>query len=473
MYRPSRSPCRGFSLIEMLIAVTLSGVVLSVVLLSFVETARHARSDEAGLDMQQAARSAVDEVSRVLQQTGYGIDRPDKINYAKWQKSIVYAGAHAVAFNSDEDPALGPIDGTQSVSFPTGETYTGEGAPATTDGAETYVYSLDATGDGTITVADRNSAQAGSYNPAARTQNPLDFALFRRVNGYDGSSYQQFVTPIVAHLFTNALDGLTFADGSTPEPLFTYLVTEDLDGDNFLDPGECVNDFDNCPPDTTRGPLLYLWGDTNFDGQLSDLERNNLRTQPVGSTQWTKNRLVSAGSYKSSTLSAALDPSAADSYTIQVADGTKFVQGALIEIGSGTNAEKFVVEDVSTTSVPHTLILSSDPVNAQVMGAPVQVLPDTLLRAIRAVQLNFTAIAPRKDNEAGAAPRGQSGRRTDHLMEYRTFVLRRTVELFNQRVIGSVASNRATESLAPGWTWWARRSARIDAPHPPTAENTT
>jgi len=435
-------PSAGFSLIELLVSMAVLLVTLSIVFYFFIDTGRRFKSETAGLDMQLAARIAIDELSRELPQTGYGIDRSSPYNEAAWQKGVIYAGAHAIACNMDIDPAVGPIDGSQSMTFPTGETYTGEGPTATVAGAETYVYSLDADGDGTIDLADRSAFETGSFNPAATTDNPLDFALFRRVYGYDGSAYVKQVDPIVAHLFTNAVSGVAYADSTIPEPLFNYSLTEDLNGNNILDTGECVNDsVDACPPVTTRTPLLYIWGDTNFDGLLSDAEKNQLRGMPVGAVGWSKNRLVESGAYKQTTLASAVNPADADAYILDVAAAGKFIPGVLIQVGAGAGAERFVVESINTSSTPNTVTVTTDPTLAQANGAAVQVVADTLLRAIRAVQINFTAISPRKDSAGGAAPVGQAGRRTAHGMDYRSMTLRKTVELPNQTMAGLVAAD--------------------------------
>ena len=421
----------GFSMVEVLVSVTLVVLILAIAAAFYINAKKFSKSQTAGLNMQQAARVAVDEIARTLQQAGYGIDRSDPYNSSTWQDSLMYAGAHAVALNVDIDASLGATG--QTLNFPTGESYVGTGSGSSV-GAESYVYTLDANNDGSLTLVDREAAETGSTNPASRTENPLDFSLYRRVYGHDGSSEITQVAPIVPYLFTNAVATVKYADLTIPEPLFTYVLTEDLDGDNILSAGECVNDtIDSCDPNSARPPDLYIWGDSNFDGVLSDAEKDLLRQAPVGSVSWTKNPLVESGAYKQTSLSLDADP---DDYQLRVVDGTKIAPGAHIQVGT----ETFEVLNVSTTSAPHSVLLTSNVQITHFAGATVQVLPRTLRQAIRAIQINFTAISPRKDLVAGVGPAGQAGRATEHGMEYRTMILRKMVELVNHQTTALISS---------------------------------
>lgn len=431
-----RPVASGFSVLEALLALTLMAVVLSSVFRFVLDTSRSFNSQNSTRETQQAARAVVDELSRLTEQAGYGIERPQAYNASAWQRALVHAGAHVLAFNADLDPSRGPLDGSQTATFPGGEVYLGQGPADTTDGAETYVFSIDADGDGTITLADRSAAESGSYNPAAITEDPLDFALVERVLGYDGSGYSTVIAPLAGHLFTNADATVQYADGARPAPLFTYRLTEDLNRDGRLDPFECVNDVvDSCPPGSSRLPLDYLWGDTNFDGALSDAEKTQLIGLPVGAAGWSKNPCTVSGAYKSTTLSAAVDPTSDDAYVLRVGDATRIAPGAHLRVGSGAGAETFVVEEVSTATSPDTVVLETDPQLAHPAGSTVAVLPGTLLQAVTAVQITFTAISPRKDLEGGAATLAQSGRRTSHGMDYRTFLLQKTVGLPNLKTV--------------------------------------
>lgn len=437
----------GFTLVETLVAITVFVVIVGMVLVFLGNAHRTLETESGSLQTQQAARVATDELSRNIQQIGYGILRPDPSNAGEWQRDVIYAGAHALAFNADIDSAVGGISPSTTLTFPDGSTYTGEGASAWTGGAETYVYTIDANGDGTITTADRTAAATGSSNPAAETDNPLDYALFRRVYGYNGSNYGGTLVPVTAGLFTNATTSDLYGDGTSPNPLFSYWLTEDLDGDNILDDSECV--VLPCPPSSTRTPQLYLWGDTDFDGQLSESEKSALRTLPVGSPAWSKNRLATSGAYYSTTLSNAFDP-AAGSSTLKVASAANFGVGEFVQVGSGSNAETFVVASTDSSASPQQVSLGKIPSKTHAAGETVVILPRTLLRAIRTVQVSFDAITPKKDydNALGAAAVGRAGRAGTRGLEYRVRPFERKLELINLQT-GAIKSTSATSPTCP------------------------
>lgn len=247
---PAAARCRGFTYVEAMVAMLLLVVSMSVGFAFLSSFGATMNTESNMLSTQQAARSALDELSRNVRQTGYGIDRGDPFNSAAWQRGLVHGGSHVLAFNADIDGTLGPIPSSVTLSFPSGPSYAGEGSGATQLGAETYIYTVDGNGNGTIETADRAQAAAGNFNPAAETPNPMDFALLRRVYGYDGSGNGGALQPLTPYLFTNATTDATYPNGSSPEPLFTYELTEDLNGDRMLADGECVNDVvDTCPPD--------------------------------------------------------------------------------------------------------------------------------------------------------------------------------------------------------------------------------
>ena len=432
-------PAAGFSFVEVLVTMVILLGTMAMAFAFFVDFGRVISTESSTLATQQAARVVLDELGRNVRQAGFGVRREDPYNTASWQRALVFAGPHEIAFNADIDGAIGGIPSSETIAFPTGAAYSGEAVAASTDGAETYVYTVDADGDHVMEVADRIQPPSGSYNPASGTDNPLDFALFRRVYGYNGTDYGGATEPIMPYLFTNATSDISFpADGTTPAPLFAYWLTEDIDGDGRLSADECVNDVvDDCPPTSglaPRGnppwkPLLYLWGDSDFDGVLSESEKA-APLQEVGSAAWTPNPLVS-GSYRSTTLASAVDPSSETAYELEVDDATQIFPGSQVQLGTGGSAEFFSVDQVVTTSSPHKVRLSGDPQNAHVVGVTVQMLPATLLRAIRTVELTFTSITDKKDSAGGSAAVGRSGRKGTGGLDYRVTVFRRRVEVIN------------------------------------------
>ncbi len=442
---------RGFSYIEALIALGVLIAAMAIVMQFFVDFGSAMNTESTTLSTQQASRFAVDELARQIRQTGYGIRRPDPYNPAIWQRGVVYGGSHVLAINADIDQSIGTLGSTETITLPGGSTYTGEGFVAALSGAETWIYTLDGDGSGSIEPADRTDAATGSYNPAADTENPLDFALFRKVYGFNGTDYGGETLPLTASLLTNATSDFAYPDGSTPEPLFTYWLSEDLNQDGVLSPQECVNNVvDTCPPSTVRSPMNYLWGDTDFDEVLSETEKTALRSLEVGSPTWSANRLASAGVFNSTTLRTAMDPDADDSNQIQVNDGTKLGPGYLVLIGSGASAERFYVESVDTSIVPHRVVLSTLPRSPHAVSETIEVLQDTLLRAVRSVGIQYTAVTDKKDSVNGERAAGRMGRRGDEGLDYRVTPLRRRVEIINTTTNAmSGGEDISTEDICP------------------------
>ena len=437
----------GFSFVEMIVAMGIVLIAMAVAFNFVVKFSSAVSTERTTLATQQSGRVVLDELTRHIQQIGYNIRRPAAFNPGVWQRAVVYAGSHHLVFNADINPGVGWLPDTQTAPLPGGATYTGEGIGATTAGAETYVYTLDADANGAIEVADRTDAETGNYNPAAGTENPLDFSLFRRTYGYNGTDYGGDLQPIGPYLLTNATSDIQYPDGTTPDPLFIYWLTEDVNGDGKLSDEECVDDaVDTCPPGATREPRLYIWGDTDFDGTLSETEKTALRTMEVGSTAWSKNRLVESGAYRSTTLATATDPTSVTSYEIEIADGTKLGEGFLVQISSGATAERFYVERIVTSATPDQVILTSGVALVHPIGTTVQVIPDTLLRAIRTVGVTYTAIADVKDTVNGAQAAGRAGRQGNHGLDYRITPYRRTVEVINAPTL---ATSPDTAPAAP------------------------
>ena len=159
----------GFSLVEMLVSLTLFSVVLAMVFAFLDQAGKNLETEANGVETHQGARVALDEMGLLVQQAGFGIDRVDPNNPAAWQRAVIHAGPHALAFNANLDSGRGAIDSEVTLNFPDGSYYIGEAEDENIEGAETYYYSVDANNDGRISAADRWAAAAGSYNPAAST----------------------------------------------------------------------------------------------------------------------------------------------------------------------------------------------------------------------------------------------------------------------------------------------------------------
>ena len=424
--RTASPHAEGFSLPEALVALVVFLLVMATVFTFFVDLGKNANTQSGALDQATTARVAIDEVARTIQQLGYNIDRAPSDDPSTWQLDVAFAGSHAFAFNADLDQNIGPIPPSVTVNFP-GGSYAGQGPAGVTGGAETYVYTIDANDDGVLDVNDRTNAASGSYNPAADTPDPQDFALFKKIYGYNGTNYGGTLVPITAGLFTNAITQAVYPDGSKPPPLFEYWLTEDVDRSRTLANQECA--VGTCPPSTTRLPKLYLWGDTNGDGVLSTAEADFITDKPVGSPLWSKNPFVTSGVYNSSATTAAFSPVAAYPYILTVANAAKFSSGMYIQIDSGADKEYAVIDNAIASN--NTVTVSADLHKAHAVGVTVQIMPQTLLRCIRAVKIQFDAIAPVADSIAGVQAAGRAGRAGTRGMDYKVIPYDRTVQLVN------------------------------------------
>ncbi|MEM7245315.1 MAG: prepilin-type N-terminal cleavage/methylation domain-containing protein [Acidobacteriota bacterium] len=433
-----RSGRRGFSFVEVLVALTIFITVLAIVFSFFVTAAEQASTESSARDAQAQGRQAMDHISRTLMHVGSGVNRQQSPNNpAAWQQSLVHGGSHTLVFNADLDPDIGAL--SETISFP-GGTYTGEAELAgLTTGAETYVYSIDANGDTTIDENDQAGGRTGVFQPQVETDgNPLDFGLFESIYGApneDDSPPGQHQA-VAAFLYTNGYahdppdNPLQYPEPPTgfpaqPNQLFIYHVTEDINGNGALEEFECV--VRDCSPFTPRTPEVYIWGDTNFDGSLSDAERTALRGLPVGSRSWGQNPFVLSGSYINTTI--AEDAIAQSSnFSLLVDSVVGFGQGMRIEVDNGSETERFYVDQIDT--LRSALLLSSAVTIDHGIGSTVTVLPQTLLAAVRSVELHFDAITPRPEDTGGNIA-GRAGRQGTFGLEYRVRFLKRIIQLIN------------------------------------------
>ena len=102
----------GFSLIEMLVSLALFSVVLAMVFAFMDQARKNLETEASGVETHQGARVALDELGLLVQQAGFGISRAEPNNPAVWQRAILHAGAHALAFNADLDAVLPKPAGT-------------------------------------------------------------------------------------------------------------------------------------------------------------------------------------------------------------------------------------------------------------------------------------------------------------------------------------------------------------------------
>jgi len=231
----ARTKPRGFTMVELLLAVAVGGLAALATMMVFSAQNRASSDHSRVVDSQQNARAAMDEIVRDLREAGANLDKFHK------QAGLVDAAPYQVVFNGDTrtgyggDPAM---ESSERVPLWDGTQYRPGGfndenledLTRFNNGAETVRLTLDVTGDGIVTEADTLGA----------TEVRRDFQLVRQVNG--GS------LETVAY---GVRGPLPLADGSKPTPVFQYW-------------GEF------------SGGGYRLWGDANSDGELSQGELANL-----------------------------------------------------------------------------------------------------------------------------------------------------------------------------------------------------
>lgn len=176
---------RGFTLVELMITLTVLAVVM-VVLMSVMYAAQRSKTTTTNnIESAQSARAALDMMSRDLRSAGYGAD----ITYSPTpQPPIAYIDSLQVLINGNFSPwpddtvpksplAYNPAGNPKP--FPLNAT---AWQPPTKyrRGAEIIRWTLDVNNDGQVSAAD--VADVNGLD-AQRTPNPNDFILVRQVYG--------------------------------------------------------------------------------------------------------------------------------------------------------------------------------------------------------------------------------------------------------------------------------------------------
>ena len=89
-----RKSASGFTLIEVLVVLALTGVIMSSVYGIYIATIQAATDDEDRVEIQQSQRFSIDFMMRELRHIGYDLDETD-------QPTLVAAGADYIYFTAD------------------------------------------------------------------------------------------------------------------------------------------------------------------------------------------------------------------------------------------------------------------------------------------------------------------------------------------------------------------------------------
>ena len=192
---PIPSARRGFSLVEMLITLTVLATVMIVLMTVMYSAQRSKAATTNQVESTQGARIAMDMMARDLRSAGYGVD-------LDWtalpQPPIAYVDSLTVLINADMSPWPDSLPG-HPMGIP--QAYRPDGLPrpfqlnGTTwqppikyrRGAEVVRWTLDANNDGAVNASDwtvpRTSACAGAATSiAAMVATPAIIATCWRVH---------------------------------------------------------------------------------------------------------------------------------------------------------------------------------------------------------------------------------------------------------------------------------------------------
>jgi prepilin-type N-terminal cleavage/methylation domain-containing protein len=285
--RKNPSVTRGFTLVELLITLTVLAMVMGIVAAMVYIGSKSKQATSTRIESAQGARVALDMIANDLRSAGYGAD----ITHGTPQPQIAYIDSTQVLINAN----LSNWPDTATVTFPVPRAYDPSGNPRPKPldgtawqppvkyrtGAEVIRYTLDANNDGSIDNDDLADA-VGAL--AARTKNPNDFVLLREVfgdsvggvAGNNGGATQEIA--------------LVRAPGGTIPPMYTVYLRGSSTPWNWANGPIPVNRLN----DVERITLQVTAASSNADskGRFAETtlrtEVNSMRNVPnFGGTQYS------------------------------------------------------------------------------------------------------------------------------------------------------------------------------------------
>ncbi len=218
--RRSAARERGFSLIEMIVTLSIMAMVIAALSTVLIRATASRLTSANRFESLQTARSAADMMARDLRSAGYGVDAT---NAAGAQPAIAYVDSMQIFMCENATPY--PDEATPAAPA----AYDPEGSPKPrvlvgtewsppvkyATGAEMIRYTLDLNDDGQV---DADDVAADEGADARRSKCPDDFTLVRQVYGAgSGGAYDNGGSAERIALVLKPGDGVA--------PLFTVYFT--------------------------------------------------------------------------------------------------------------------------------------------------------------------------------------------------------------------------------------------------------
>ena len=177
----------GFTLLELVITLAVFAIVGVAIAVVVLRTSKSSRATAERVAAEQAARTALDYLSKDIRSAGYGVDTSYP---GAAQPAIAYVDSTEIILCEN----LAPWPDTLSARRLSPQAYDPAGSPKPAPlvsntytppakyrtGAELVRYTLDVNNDGRVDASDISSAQGAD---AQMTPNPNDYVLVREVYG--------------------------------------------------------------------------------------------------------------------------------------------------------------------------------------------------------------------------------------------------------------------------------------------------